>query len=225
MSRQIKTQGLVLGYIKYKESSIITRIYTEQLGAQSYIVNGIRSAKSRSSLALFQPLSLLDMEVYHKENQGLHRIKEYKTAIPYLSIPYDHHKTCIALFLAEVLGKVLREEEGNASLFAYLKAYVGHLDKEPLNMSSHLHFLLHLSGYLGFQVSSSMDLLSEIGLIAEGLHGDIEQLIQAESPQMSSISNQHRREILQIILKFYALHFEGFHELRSLKVLTEILRT
>ncbi|RZL08551.1 MAG: DNA repair protein RecO, partial [Hymenobacter sp.] len=33
----IKTRGIVLSYLKYRESSIITRVYTEQRGVQSYL--------------------------------------------------------------------------------------------------------------------------------------------------------------------------------------------
>ncbi len=35
----IKTRGIVLSYLKYRETSIIARVYTERLGVQSYVVN------------------------------------------------------------------------------------------------------------------------------------------------------------------------------------------
>ena len=38
-----KTQGIVLSYIKYKDSSIIVRIFTRELGLKGYVVNGARS--------------------------------------------------------------------------------------------------------------------------------------------------------------------------------------
>ena len=66
-----KTHGIVLNYIKYKETSIIVKIYTESFGLTSYIVNGVRSKKARHKVAFFQPLTLLDMVVYHKKNTQL----------------------------------------------------------------------------------------------------------------------------------------------------------
>ena len=54
-----KTRGIVLVFIRYKESSIIARIYTKDLGLRSYIVNGVRSIKT-SKIAFFQPLTVLD---------------------------------------------------------------------------------------------------------------------------------------------------------------------
>ncbi len=43
-----KTRGLFLSHIKYGETSIICKIFTESLGLQSFIVNGIRKSKSKN---------------------------------------------------------------------------------------------------------------------------------------------------------------------------------
>ena len=61
--------GIVLNYIKYGDTSIICKIYTEQYGLQSYIINGVRNSKSKN-IGLFQPLNILDMVVYYKKNSG-----------------------------------------------------------------------------------------------------------------------------------------------------------
>ena len=45
-----QTKGIVLSSIKYAESSIICRIYTESLGLQSYIVNGVRKRKAKTPI-------------------------------------------------------------------------------------------------------------------------------------------------------------------------------
>ena len=60
-----KTKGIVISFVKYRETSIIVKIYTEAFGIQTYIENGVRSAKGKNKIALFQPLTLLDLVVYH----------------------------------------------------------------------------------------------------------------------------------------------------------------
>ena len=80
--------GIVLNYIKYGDTSIICKIYTEQYGLQSYIINGVRKSKSKN-IGLFQPLNILDMVVYHKKNSGLQRIKESKLDYAYKSLHLD----------------------------------------------------------------------------------------------------------------------------------------
>lgn len=104
-----KTQGIVIHYIKYRESSIIVKIFTRDLGLKSYIVNGVRSAKSKSKMALYQPLSLLDLVVYDKENASLNRISEVKLNYPFQRIPFDFHRSGVAMFVGEVLSKADRK--------------------------------------------------------------------------------------------------------------------
>ncbi|HEV7380803.1 MAG TPA: recombination protein O N-terminal domain-containing protein, partial [Dyadobacter sp.] len=126
-----KTRGIALSYIKYKESSIIAKIYTELFGVQTYIVNGVRSSSAKTNrIALFQPLTLLEMVVYHKGKQDeIHRISEIKCYHPFSTLPYNVLKSCLSLFITEILVKSLREEEENQPLFYFLEQSVIYLDE------------------------------------------------------------------------------------------------
>ena len=85
-----KTRGLVLSHIRYQETSIIVKIYTEELGLQSYIVNSVRTKSSKTNkIALFQPLTLLDLVVYYNEKKSINRISEQKCNYPFSSIPFN----------------------------------------------------------------------------------------------------------------------------------------
>ena len=119
MTEKIKTRGLVLSFIKYKETSIICRIFTQDLGLQSYLIRGIRSKKSK--IALYQPLTLLNLVVTHKSNRSLHHITEASIYQPYFSIPFQIKKTVTALFLSELLSKAIREEGENRELYNFLE--------------------------------------------------------------------------------------------------------
>ena len=116
----IKTRGIVLNFMKFRETSIIARVYTEQLGVQSYIVNSVRTKGKGSRIALFQPFTLLDMVVYTSPKGGLTRISEYKCAHPFISIPFDIRKSSMVLFLSEVVARTVKEEEENQPLFQFL---------------------------------------------------------------------------------------------------------
>jgi DNA repair protein RecO (recombination protein O) len=104
-----KTRGIVLSHIKYKETSIIARIFTDAFGSQSYIVNGVRSTNARTKIGLFQPLTLLDLVVYHNSKKEINRISELKPGFTFHSIPFNIKKMAIALFITELLGKTLKE--------------------------------------------------------------------------------------------------------------------
>ena len=106
-----KTKGIVLSHIKYKESSIIAQIYTREFGKRSYIVNGVRTKKNNGKIALYQPLTLLDLDVYERKSKNIQRINDVKCSHPYSSIPFDIKKTTIAIFLSEFLSKSLQNKE------------------------------------------------------------------------------------------------------------------
>lgn len=224
------TRGIVLSYIKYSESSIIVRIFTEAFGMQSYIVNGVRSAKSRGKIALYQPLTLLEMVVYRREGKDIQRISEARCALPFSSIPFHPVKTGMSIFLTEVLSKMLREESENRELFSFMfHAFqvFDHLNTAIVNF--HLQFLLKCSAYLGFKPDSADDFLLQ--LADYGLHLTtekterqvIDEFLAQPLGDEIRLSNEFRRELLDHIIKFYRLHTDTLHEIKSLEVLKEVL--
>ncbi len=204
-------------------------IYTAEFGISTYVENGVRSAKAKHKIALFQPLTLLDLEVYHKPGKGLHRISEAKCYYPYRKIPFDINYSSIALFLTEVLGKVLREEEANPVLFDFLEDSFQRLDQGVGSMENfHLQFLWKLTEFLGFhagRVQELMDQLREAGVpgISELDSSAVQALFDAEYGEVPGITRIQRAAVLRALIYYYGLHMESFGELRSLQVLQEVL--
>ena len=59
-----KTRGIVLRNTNYSENSVVSKIFTEVFGVQSYLINGIRNNKGAIKTAIIQPLNILDLEVF-----------------------------------------------------------------------------------------------------------------------------------------------------------------
>ena len=76
------TKGIVLRTVKYGDTSVITTVYTELFGVQSYIVKGVRQRTKTSSgkAGYFQPAAILEMEVYHNELKQLQFVREFQWA-------------------------------------------------------------------------------------------------------------------------------------------------
>ena len=125
-----KTKGIILRTVKYGETSLVVTIFTEQLGLQSYLVNGMRqvSSKGTSKAAFFQPSAILDLVTYHNEFKNLQRLKEFKWAYLYQHILSDVMKNAVALFMIELLTKCLKQPEANAELFYFVEDALLHLD-------------------------------------------------------------------------------------------------
>jgi DNA repair protein RecO (recombination protein O) len=222
-----KTRGIVLSHIRYRETSIIVKIYTEAFGIQSYIVNSVRSKNSKPKIALYQPLTLLDLVVYHKDSVSIHRISEVKTDVPLFSIPFDFRKSCIGIFLTEVLVKTLKEETSNPSLFNFLHQSILTLDNLTKNFESfHLQFLLGLTVYLGFAPEKPGDIFEQVSrnrTIHERIHQILEDLFQSSYTISIPMSVHERRETLDLILKFFQINVENFGELKSVEVLKDLM--
>ncbi|WP_426490295.1 DNA repair protein RecO [Hymenobacter sp. 102] len=236
----IKTRGIVLSYLRYRETSIIARVYTERLGLQSYIVNGVRKAKPPGRIALFQPFTLLDLVAYTSRNGGLTRLSEYRCSEPFRTLPYDVRKSSVALFLSEIVGRVLQEEEENEPLFTFLHDAMLRFDQQEAGFENFaLEFLLQLSHYLGFGPETGEEITSQVAFASEGGNPSVgsrgpaalrfrefEEHFDAllHQPAAAAIPNGRvRRELLDVLIRYYQLHVEHLGDIRSLAVLSEVL--
>ena len=236
----VKTRGVVLNFLKYRETSIIARIYTERLGLQSYVVNSVRKAKPPGRIALFQPFTLLELVAYTSPRGGLTRLSEYRCAEPYLTLPYEVQKSSVVLFLSEVVGRAVQEEEPNEPLFHFLHDSLQTFDRQREGSENFaLVFLLHLAGYLGFGIESGAELTDQIALAghapanARATAGpsvlrikEFDQYVDEllADPSTSTIPNGRvRRELLTVLVRYYQLHVEQLGDIKSLDILSEVL--
>jgi DNA repair protein RecO (recombination protein O) len=227
-----KTRAIALHHIKYGESSLIVTLYTEKLGRLTCLAHGVRAKNTRFPVTFFQPLTLLEAEIYHKQNRDIHRLKELNCPFHFSTVPFSIIKSSMALFLAEVLFITLREEESNPTLFDYLFNSFQLLDtKEEGIQNFHLLFLLHFTKYLGFfpadleniNANLSPDLQAFKNLPAEAESWLITMLhTSPASPEKLQLTHALRRCLLDSIVHYYSTHLEGMNRLRSLQVLKEV---
>jgi DNA repair protein RecO (recombination protein O) len=236
-----KTQGIVFHTTDYADTSIVAKIYTAKFGLQSYLINSVRSSKAKNKSGFFQPLTILDLVVYHKGEKGLHRIREINFAHRNVSIPFNTIKSTQAMFMAEVAYRSIREEESNAALFQYLHDAIIHLDSLTNEaMDFHLFFMIQLSGQLGFQPTSNYSQGNCFFDLQEGSFLDREPhhpnylnmslsavffncLQVAFVNGRIALNNIQRIELLKAMMTYYALHLPGDFKVQSFEVLRELL--
>ena len=241
-----RTKGIVLRTVKYGETSVIATFYTELFGIQSYIVKGVRqtSKKGASKATYFQPGAILEMEVYHNELKNLQFIKNYNWSYLYNSLFFDVVKNAAAMYMIELLQHVLKQPEANPELFYLIEDGLKQIDKgnETLTANMPLYFTLHLLAELGFRMQGKYSMQTSILDLREGNFvtsiPDHQFYITNELAKTTSAINNInfyndlenfqlnrniRRQLLEVYAQYLALHIEGFGELRSLKVLQEVL--
>lgn len=224
-----KTQGIVLSAIRYKETSIIVKIFTRELGLKSYLVNGVRTQGNRSKIALYQPLTLLDLVVYDKDNGGLQRISEARLFRAHQLIPFNFTRTGIALFITEVISKSIYENYQNESLFDFLQECVIQLDSKEAHLGQFpLVFLIKKASFLGFAPEEALGFLSE----SRSQPFSNTELVQAENYltalMADSFSNETkigkslRQKLLDHLLDFYSQHLDNPGNWKSMVILRQL---
>ena len=236
-----RTRGIVIRINEYKETSVVAKIYTEKFGIQSYIINGVKKKKSRVKLNMLQPLTLLSMVVYHKDNKGLHRISEIRMEPLFASIPYDMKKVSVVFLINEILMKAIRESEPNKKLFGFLEDSILLLDKTTNKVESfYISFLVHLAKELGFAPGGKFSEQKKYFNLKDGifqpgipnhphwLEPDVSEkfflLMQTplEESHTLRFTSGERKLLRAALAMYYTLHVEGFISSRSQKVMEEV---
>ena len=233
-----KTRGIVLHTTRYGESSLVVHCYTEQYGRQSYMVKGVRKSRKHNRANLFQPLFILDFEVYHKDSRDIQLVKEVNRATPLNSLPFDIVKSAQAIFMAELIYRVVKEEESNPMLAHFLISSIQYLDAlDEASPDFHILFMLQLSRHLGFYPHNNFDerhIFFDLGsgqFISDFKDAELHldetssklwhqyMLLEYQSVRESDFNGLQRKQVLEDLLRFYRAHVAGMGEIRSLEVL------
>lgn len=238
----IKTRGIVFRSVKYGETSVIADVFTEEKGLCSFIGGGVRTAKARMPFNLFQPMTVVDLVAYYREGQGVHRLKELRASEVWSAIPFDISRGAVTLFMAELCRKSIQEEEEHGALFDFLVEQLRWLDESPHPIANlHLHFLLGLSGFLGFQPQDP-EMEGELFFdLTDGSFSPVPPphaflLEPDQAQQMLDLLNTplekvhelmltraQRKALLQKFLQFYQLHLPGFNGVNTPEILEMVM--
>lgn len=227
----LETAGIVFRTVKYGETSVITDIFTEEKGLHTFIGGGVRSAKARMPYNLFQPMMVVDMVAYYRDDpNAMNRLKELRAGEIWQAIPFDVRRGAVALFMAEICRKSIQEAEENRELYAFLLENLKWLDSSPFPIANlHLHFLLCLSGYLGFLPQIDSDDSGELFFdLKEGTFSPVPrshrhylepdataQMLalfhsKLEDCHEVTLTRAERKHLLGKLLQFYEFHVPGF---------------
>lgn len=236
-----RLRGVVLRTVKYNDKNAVVRVYTDTRGLLAFLLPQSAGKAARVRRALFQPLSLVEIESDILPSRDIFRIKEARCLVPLAEIHADPVKNAVALFLTELLSHVIVEQERNAPLFSFIANSVQVLDKAEAGVSNfHICFLYNLGLFIGIEPDSGtyspgkcFDMLN--GVFVDGLppHPHFVEGREAEAVYRLSrmnFSNMHlfkmnrlqRNRLLALTLDYYRLHNSSIGELRSPDVLASL---
>lgn len=236
----LSTKGVVLKTVKFGETSLILDLYTRDLGLRTYLINGVRTAKSRTPASMLQVGSLLDLVVYEKPGSGaMQRVKEARLESVYTRIPFDILRGGIVLFMMEVVRKSIREGEANELMFHFLANALTMVDTAEVPLTNFpIAFLLDFSTFLGFRPSGTSSSHTPYFHLQEGQFSAIAShhtLDEPESLALYAIRNlgidrchsvqipaDVRKHLLEGLLRFYYYHIEHMSTVNAHEVLESV---
>lgn len=237
------TRGIIFHTVPYSDNRVIAKIYTREFGLLSFIVSISRSKSGKIKSPLLLPLTQVDLRIEKKEKSHLHSVRDITLAIPYIHLHSDILKTTIALFVAEVLYKSVREEEKNEAMFTYISSSLLALDVAHDGVANfHLLFMMNLTRYLGFYPNDNdagpnavFDLVN--GTYISGVPTHFNYLDKEESQLFSAVSRatfenmddlvlngERRKKILNTLIRYFELHVPAMQKIQGHELLGAVLQ-
>lgn len=235
----VTTQAIVLSTVKYGDHDLIARLYTRELGSQSYMLKGVRkSRKGAIRSSHFQPLTHLEITTQHKGKGGLEYIKNLRLFYPYQSIPTDVIKSSIAMFFAEVLTQLLKEQPEDQDLFDFLIHAFQYLDTALKVSNFSIKVLLEMSAFMGFQIDRSNVAAPYFHLLDgtfdyNGMHAN--HATQEESEWIKTflgtsfdaieeikLNREQRARLLHLVIDYFQVQLDVFKKPASLDILKQL---
>ncbi|MCF6351166.1 MAG: DNA repair protein RecO [Flavobacteriaceae bacterium] len=236
----VLTKAIVLNTIKFQDSSLIVKCYTER-GIKAYLLKGILTTKKgKLKPAHFQIFTLLEIVAKHNNKGNLNYIKELQVYHPFHSLHTNIYKSTMAIFLAEILTNVLKEEEENITLFQFLEKAFIWLDSHNEITNFHLLFLLNLTKHLGFYPKNNTENTSFFDLkqgvftknkpITNFIFDENLTLLKSiiginfDTILKMKFNAKKRYLFLTFLIDYFALHLPAFKRPKSLAVLQSVFK-
>lgn len=217
--------------------------WSAERGRLGLIVPAGSSREAMRRRALMMPLSLFEGEVDFRPNTELFNIKDIRPLTVLSSISASPSKSIVAMFVAEVLEKVLRDSPPDEILSEFIFRSIELLD----GLSSRgvanfpVVFLCRLGALMGIEPDASEWNPGKIFDMIEGVYrtsapahrrwlspeetnvANIVQRLTFASGCRLSIPRKVRREILDRILEYFTIHLAPLDSLKTLSVLRDLL--
>ncbi len=234
---------MALRTIKYDDRKSIVTAWSAELGRISLLIPAGSSREAQRRRALMMPLSLFEGEADIRPGRELLSIRDVRPLRVLTQLSCEPTKAVIAMFLSEVLERVLREAPSDKSLTAYLFDAIDRLDsmERAVGIANYpLVFLYRLCYFIGIQPDISawrptryFDMRGGEFRASMPIHGNyldpegaatvaILGRLDFETSQRLRIPRAMRREMLSTLLRYYTLHHTNLENLNSLSVVTEI---
>ena len=235
----LKTEAIVFNRIKYTDNSFVVNLFSEAIGKISVLAR-TSSHKAGLKANMFAPLNVVQTELRLKDTRSVQGMSYCELVKSPIAIDTDISRICISQFIAEVIMKMVKEEEQNIALYNFFKTTIDEIENPSGNIANiHIIFLKEFARHLGFAITNNYCretpyFNSREGMFLPFFTSEEEsfdlQLSLAFSMILAAsydsinirIPYEYRKQIIVQMLEYYKIHTENLSEIKSLKVLNEL---
>lgn len=234
---------IALRTVKWTDKHSILSAYTLEHGRMSFLQPAGKGPEASRRRALMMPLGLVEAVADLRAGREIHTLGQARPLAPLAQLRSNPIKSLVAMFLAEVLQIVLREQQTDVGLWHFIEKSVVTLDaldgKRVANF--HICFLMKLGALIGIEPDmdswregSVFDMPGGIFRMSAPIHGhylNMEQSALVHRLERMNYLNMHlyrltreeRGLLLDGILRYYSMHYALLGNLKSLDVLRGLL--
>ncbi len=232
---------IALNTIKYSDKHSILSAYSLELGYMSFLVPVGDGKEARRRKAMLMPLSMFHCVADIRVGRDINVMRDLSTDMVLSDIHFHPVKSSISFFISEILSVILREYQEDKILYYFLQDSLQMLNSINKGISNfHICFLVKLIRYLGLEPDYSTYKKGAIFDYAEGLFRSTPPLhthflsiedseilyklsrMKFENMYCFKFSRMERQQILDALLRYYAMHYNAISTLSSLDVLKEL---
>lgn len=235
--------GIVIDTLRHSDRYNVVTLFTRERGRMAFLSSASGGKTGRMRNARLLPLSVVESEVKIKGNRDMQILGAVAPHAVWRNLYFDPAKSSIVMFLADFLNSFLRQSSPDAALWDYIYASLLSLDSTmEMVANRHIAFLIGLLPHAGIQPDLRgwrtdtrlwLDMREGVVTGIMPLHNDI---LSEEDTRMlpmllrMTAANSHkyrltglqRRRCLNMLLRYYAVHYPGLDNLKSLSILNEL---
>ena len=148
----VKNQAIVIKSFSYGDTSLISRLILNDGNKISLLIKGAKSIKSNKN-ALFQPLNLIDIDYYHKDNRDIQIYKEATLINGFIGIRKSFDCIKYSLCMIDVIDKTLAKHNNEDVIFNLLHDCLLKMNNNNKKIVF-IYFLLIYSYYSGYSITN-----------------------------------------------------------------------
>lgn len=228
---------IALRMVRHSDRHNILTAYARQTGRIAFLLPAANTPRAAAMRALASPMGRFDCVAQIRPGRDLFNLSDMRRRGPLPSA--SPVKGAIAMFAADVANALLREPQTDTNLFDFLDGWSAALPQASPDTTANMHiaFLMGLMHFMGIEPDWSTYSPGSVFDLSEGIFRPVPPVhrmyltsaesaaayalrgLRSRTARLFRLSRSDRNRILDLILRYYQVHFPSMGSLNSLPVL------